>query len=321
MSSHAAHRAFSVASIRSSRTPNGPVSNGDPHRTGVVRTLRFRIAVMMSVVLGGLTSPARGDEPNPEGVSLARANPTTGIVQNTLNAFAGFNLALHATGIAATPVLVFSGADTKAHNAFARRATLEPYSVVGVYLGYGLPLLVGGGLATVGFASDSQREIVAASAAIQATALALGYQSVLKAFTGRPAPPSGVQSSNAASEEFRFGFLRGGIHYGWPSGHMMTTTAIFASLVEVYPDSLALQLGGGTVLAGMFGSVAIHEGSSMHWLSDMVAGTLMGYAIGRGVGAGFAGLSPKAADGLGQLSIGPLCDAPGARGINVRGTF
>ena len=114
--------------------------------------------------------------------------------------------------------------------------------------------------------------------------------------------------------------MRGGIHYGWPSGHMMTTTAIVSSLLPLYPDSWELRLGGGAFLAYMAGSVAMHESSSMHWFSDMAAGTLMGFAIGNGVGRGFAkhvGIDPQVAD---ELSLSPLL-TPHTFGVSLTGTL
>jgi hypothetical protein len=126
-----------------------------------------------------------------EGASLRRAHPFTAIGPNAVRSFTGINLALHAAGLLATPLIVATGTDTAVHDTLARHQGLEPYSVVGVYLGYGLPLLAGGGLMTAGFVADSQREIVASSAVLQATLLTLGYQSVLKALTGRPPPPRG----------------------------------------------------------------------------------------------------------------------------------
>lgn len=68
----------------------------------------------------------------------------------------------------------------------------------------------------------------------------------------------------------------------------MTATAILTSLVRLHPDNEWLYLGGGALLGYIAFSVAVHESSSMHWLSDMASGTLMGYAVGNAVGNGFA---------------------------------
>jgi membrane-associated phospholipid phosphatase len=256
-----------------------------------------------------------------QGANFSRAHPFTNIVANTARCFTGSNLILHTAGVVATPVIVVTGTDTAVHDTLARHQRLESYSVVGVYLGYGLPLLVGGGLMAAGFGADSQREIVASGAVLQSTLLALGYQSVLKAFTGRPAPPAGVLDNDEPSKRFRFGFMRGGIHYGWPSGHMMTATAIVTSLVEVYPENLWIAAGGGALVTGMAASVALHESSSMHWFSDMAAGTLMGVAIGRGVGAGFSELVSAHEIGITDLRLSPLLGIAGVRGLCLSGAW
>jgi hypothetical protein len=214
--------------------------------------------------------------------------PLTRFGANVADSFTGLNLALHLTAVATTPVVVASDADMTLHNFWVRHQALEPYSLPGVYLGYTLPLLAAGSLAAYGWLGSSRRELAAASAVVQATVVSVVYQSVLKTFTGRPAPDPRLYESHDASRRFRFGLLRGGIHYGWPSGHMMTTTAVATSLWPIYPDSVGLRVGSSALIVVMAGSVAMHEKASMHWSSDMLAGTLMGIAIGRGVGGGFA---------------------------------
>jgi membrane-associated phospholipid phosphatase len=93
-------------------------------------------------------------------------------------------------------------------------------------------------------------------------------------------------NDDQASKTFRFGFLRGGVRYGWPSGHMMANTAAVMSLLSFY-NKTWLDIAGSTYLAYMFLSVMARRGSTMHWLSDAIAGTLMGYAIGTTVGRDF----------------------------------
>lgn len=138
--------------------------------------------------------------------------PWTRLGRNVADSFLGWNMALHLTAFAVTPILIATEADMRVHNFWASHQTLEPYSVPGVYLGYALPILTAGSLATYGLVTSSRREVAAASAAVQATVVAVVYQSVLKAFTGRPAPDPYEYTTSAASERFRFGFLRGGLH-------------------------------------------------------------------------------------------------------------
>jgi len=262
---------------------------------------------------------AAGDEPGDK-ASLTETNPLTGLGRNTLECFTGWNAALHLGAIAVTPAIVASGTDTDVHNYLARHQQLERASLPGVIAGYALPLAASGTLLGYGLSQGASREVAGGSAVLQSTAIAVTYQSVLKAFTGRPHPEGIVYEDDGASETFRFGFMRGGVHYGWPSGHMMTTTAIVTSLFPLYPNSWGLKLGGGAFLAYMAGSVAIHEKSSMHWFSDMVAGTLMGAAIGTSVGNGFAGHVGTGDETVSNMTVTPMM-TPGSLGATVSGSF
>jgi membrane-associated phospholipid phosphatase len=207
------------------------------------------------------------------------------------------------------------------HNTLARNQRLEPFSLPGVLGVYLLPFVVAGGLTGYGLWDDSVTELAAGSAVLQAVAIAFAYQSLLKAVTGRPPPDEVVYENDDASRRFRFGFFRGGIHYGWPSGHMMTTTAVILSLWRVYPESWALRIGSGLLFAYVAGSVAIHERSSMHWLSDMTAGALMGIAIGSSVGSGFAqhlSVETRASEGL---SLTPMLLPGHGIGLAIAGVL
>lgn len=267
---------------------------------------------LLCVILSASMSRAAQAQPV---ASLRELNPFVGLGESSLGAFTGANLALQLTGLAAAPALVLSGADTRAHNFFAEQTALAPYGTPAVYGIYVLPVALGGSLLAYGLGADSPRALAASSAVLQASLLVVAYQSVLKALTGRPPPDPGHHADDDASRTFRFGFLRGGVHYGWPSGHLMTTTALVASLLPVFDDSTALRLGGGVLVAYVGASVATHEGSSMHWLSDMVTGVLAGYAIGSSVGRSFARrLGVQGEEGRG-VAVGPMLGE--ARGVTV----
>jgi membrane-associated phospholipid phosphatase len=242
--------------------------------------------ILVAGVLG-LGSGARAADDDSQ-ISLLRTNPFSDILENTAHAFTGWNLALQLVGVASAPIIITSGADTDVHNFMVEHHRLGVASAPAVYGGYLAPFLIGGSLMTWGITKHSQRELAASAAVLQAGLLMLVYQSVLKSVTGRPHPEPVRYDDDSASRTFRFGFMRGGVHYGWPSGHLMISTSMFASLLRVYPDSLWLKLSGSALLGYVAYAVVTHESNSMHWVSDMVSGTLMGLAIGNAVGAGFA---------------------------------
>ena len=246
------------------------------------------VAILATRLMGQETSPS---------LRFADLNPLTGIGSNATSAFTGWNGALQLTAIAVTPVLVLGGADRSVHNWFAEHQTLEPASLPAVWGAYVLPIALTGGLYTVGQLDQSHRHVAAACAVAQATGFAFVEQTLLKSLTGRPHPLAGPMDQEQV-ERFRFGFMEGGIHWGWPSGHMLTTAAIVETLRRSYPGNEYVRWGGYAYLGYSFGSALIHENAHMHHFSDAVAGTLMGLAIGRAVGSGFA--SPAGRDAPSQ---------------------
>ena len=236
--------------------------------------------------------------------------PFTQIGNNTAESFSGINMLLHSSAIAATYVLVHGNADYRVHKYFSEHREIDPYTVPAVYMGYTLPLLIGGGL----YLSGSSETAAAGCAVLQASGIAVAYSSLLKAFTGRPNP--GMGDMEEGSRIFRFGIARGGIHYGWPSGHLAVNTAAATSLMAFYPENSSLKIVGGIYLAYLFFSVTAHEGATMHWFSDVVAGTVIGLAIGPTVGRNFRQLYDGRVPEDAAYRITPLL-SPAGTGISV----
>ena len=214
-------------------------------------------------------------------------NPFTNLGQNFIDCFTGNNLWYHLGGIAATPAIIYSGIDYKVHNYFADADEFRPVSAAIVAVGTVMPIVLSGGLLVSGLSKNSPKEKAAASAAIQASLISLVYASTLKFFTGRPNPKYTQQKDNSLSKTFRFGFNRGGVYFGWPSSHMMINTAVTTSIMYFYKDNKALNTVGNIYLGCLFLCVLSHNKSTMHWASDTVAGTLMGFAIGSTIGKNF----------------------------------
>jgi len=267
-------------------------------------------------VAGVLLSASSARADDEQEVSLLRLNPLSGILENSLHSFTGWNLALQLAGFASAPVIIASGVDTGVHNFMVEHERVGIASAPAVYGGYLVPFVLGGSLLTWGLAKHSQRVLAASSAVLQAGLVVLVYQSLLKTVTGRPHPQAARYDDDSASRTFRWGLLRGGIHYGWPSGHMMISSSILASLLRVYPDSLWLRLGGSALLGYVFYAVASHEANTMHWCSDIVSGTLMGLAIGNAVGAGFANRVGTGRHQGPDVAVAPML-AGQARGVSL----
>jgi membrane-associated phospholipid phosphatase len=85
------------------------------------------------------------------------------------------------------------------------------------------------------------------------------------------------------SREFRFGFLRGGVFFGWPSSHTTIAFAMAMAMRTLYPGSKI------TRSVALIYALYIGVGVSMtiHWFSDFAAGVIIGTVVGTTVGNAF----------------------------------
>ncbi|MDR2804925.1 MAG: phosphatase PAP2 family protein [Dysgonamonadaceae bacterium] len=125
----------------------------------------------------------------------------------------------------------------------------------------------------------------------QSAILALGISSGIKAFTGRRDPgimahhiyPDEYNENIDYSGDWAFGFMRRGVMSGWPSSHTIVAFAMATTLAELYPDDARIKWGA-YIYAG---AVGLGVSVVSHWASEVFAGALMGYAIGKSVGNSF----------------------------------
>lgn len=210
-----------------------------------------------------------------------------GIDDNFIGAFS-YNYGLnHFLAIGITHALVVSEIDGKVER-YTRQHKIIPYA--------GFPAVIAGGVVPVmlplGLLYYGERQ---QNLDLQNTGLALGQAAILgvaissayKAVTGR-VDPEILQNSTPSdidrSDDFNFGFLRNGIFYGWPSGHATIAFAMGTTLAELYPENDWIWYGS----YGYALYVAAGISTNIHWLSDGVAGSLIGYAIGKSVGRSFS---------------------------------
>ena len=118
-------------------------------------------------------------------------------------------------------------------------------------------------------------------AVAQAELIVSLISSSYKAVTGRLHHP--FNPGPDVSHDFRFGFLRGGVFWGWPSSH---TTIAFAMAVTVF---ILLPkhrwLGLGAIIYAFY--IGIGVSMNIHWFSDFVAVLIIGTVIGVVVGGNF----------------------------------
>ena len=208
-----------------------------------------------------------------------------GFGDNIVDSFKGDKIYLHLSAVAATALLVTQDVDYDVEHYFNENPGYGAWSHPVVMTGEFLPFVVGGTLYTCAKIKNDDQTLAASFAVMQASVIEFLYNSALKAVTGRPGPDWRHNvDMEGLSKTFRFGFLQGGIFWGWPSGHTAATTAVLSSLMNYYPDKVWLKVSGYTLIAyTIFGVSSVNRGG-MHWFSDAVAGALMSYAVGSTVG-------------------------------------
>jgi len=246
-----------------------------------LKTLFYLIVIIFIYVQFSYGS----DPGNPD--SLNNVTPLTDIGTNFINSYTGWNSLYHIGAIGFTYISVKSGLDAEV---LRITSGMDPQfcSAVGhtgLFLGYITPIILP---ATMYFTSKNNRDLrIASYAVMQSVAVTVAVGSFLKAITGREGPDPDSQDKDALSKNFKFGFMQGGLHYGWPSGHLMVNTAVATTLAAYYSEKTWVRnLAYGYIVFLTF-SMIIHDRGSAHWFSDIIAGGLMGIAFGTTIGNDF----------------------------------
>ncbi len=200
--------------------------------------------------------------------------------RNIARSFWGRNLLWHLLAIGITYAIVISGFDWKY---FEASRPFSGYLFPAVILGWLVPMIFPAALFLAGLALRDRRAVFAAYATAQAAIIGLFTASFYKAFTGRPGPGHQIGRLVNTSREFRFGFLRGGVFFGWPSSHTTIAFAMMVALRSLYSENKTIRR------AALIYAIYIGVGVSMtiHWFSDFAAGVIIGSVIGTTVGNAF----------------------------------
>ena len=201
--------------------------------------------------------------------------------RNLVGCFRGRRIVWHVIAIVLTFILVTSGLDWRYFLA-TRSPTLHSWMFRAVHVGMLLPVLLPLTLFALGAIARNARAILTGWAVAQAALLGLLIAAAYKAITGRAHPAHGVGPD--ISHVFRFGWVRGGVFWGWPSSH---TTVAFAMAVTVFTLCPKHRwLGLAAILYALY--VGIGVSMTIHWFSDFVAGAIIGSVIGTVVGKSFS---------------------------------
>jgi membrane-associated phospholipid phosphatase len=217
----------------------------------------------------------------------------TSLPKNMLKCFRGYNLLWHLLAIILTYVSVTTGFDWLYFQS-TRSALLQSLFFPAVRLGSRMPVLAPLVLYLFGKAGKNPEAVNTAKALAQAVIIGLVTSSAYKALTGRVHPPRlFAQYVTDTSREFRFGFMQGGMFWGWPSSHTTIAFAMAVTLVMLCEKNAAVRYSA--MLYALY--VGFGVSISIHWFSDFLAGAVIGTIIGVVVGSSFR-TSTNAAPGF-----------------------
>jgi membrane-associated phospholipid phosphatase len=201
--------------------------------------------------------------------------------KNILGCFQGRMILWQLLAIALTFILVQSGFDWfyfSATRCSLLWAWMIPSAPIGGLMPFALPLI----LIVSGYITSRARISLTGWAIGQAALIGSLLSSAYKAFTGRGHPAMHNVGTDI-SHVFRFGFLRGGMFWGWPSSHTTIAFAMAATVFTLFPKKRWL---GWLAIAYAF-YIGLGVSMTIHWFSDFVAGAILGTVIGVVVGKSF----------------------------------
>ena len=197
--------------------------------------------------------------------------------RNVFACFKGRNLAWHILAVTLTLGLVVSGFDWQ-YFLWTRSPLLRSAMFPAVVIGGLLPIVLPLGLLVVGGVGRSFRLRLVGWAIGQAELIGAMVAAGYKAVTGRAHPLRMVGED--LSRTFKFGVLRGGVFWGWPSSHTTIAFAMAFAVFSLFPKQK--WLGYLAIIYAFY--VGIGVSMTIHWFSDFVAGGIFGSLIGLVVG-------------------------------------
>jgi membrane-associated phospholipid phosphatase len=203
------------------------------------------------------------------------------LLRNIIGCFKGQMILWHVSTIILTFILVTSGFDWF-YFCSTRTPVLHSWMFPAAPIGGLVPIILPLVLLAIGRITRSAKVSLAGRAVVQAELIGALVAAAYKAITGRAHPSHGVGAD--ISHVFRFGFLRGGVFWGWPSSHTTIAFAMAATILTIFPKHRWL----GCVAVAYALYIGIGVSMTIHWFSDFAAGAIIGTAIGIVVGRSFS---------------------------------
>lgn len=305
-----------------------------------VRTSSLELTLIASALWLVLPAATHADE------RAQVIHPWHELEHGLLGSFSFPTVLLHVSAVVVTPQLVWT-VDRPVQEYFQEHdPASQRFADVTLAVGWVAPVLLPLGLYLGGLAGDSSELATAGAAALQAAAVQALFVTTLKYLTDRAGPypdgdptrarwSKGLFRDSDDPDDFDWNpfDIAGGLR--WPSGHTSSNIALVSALLAFYPDRPLIALVGYPIALAI--GVGMIEGD-FHWFSDVIAGGLIGHAIGWTIGKHFRGRYDAeragcgehrgepgdcAADGGGaglELSIQPLA-SPRGGGLALVGRF
>ena len=233
-----------------------------------------------------------------------KLSPFDHLGSNMLLSAFGWPLGFHMLGGALTYRLSMEDKDLMVAR-FAARQNEVAFGIAftpGMAMGTFFPFLVPGYMY---FISSNKALNNTGAVAAQATAVAFLYNNILKAISGR-AHPNAENNNGELSRDFKWGFGRRGVFYGWPSGHSMTNASLAMSIASYNRDNPWIVAGCGLYASYVATSMVLGAKGEAHWFSDAIAGTLMGASIGWYIGNTFYKEKTGTTKTIPKVTIAPV---------------
>jgi membrane-associated phospholipid phosphatase len=201
--------------------------------------------------------------------------------RNIAGCFKGRMILWHLGAILLTFILVRSGFDWF-YFCSTRDPVLWSLMIPAAAIGGLVPLVLPLALIVSGFVARDAKTATTGWAMGQAALLGSLISSACKAVTGRIHPAHTIGDN--ISGVFRFGWMRGGVFWGWPSSHTTIAFAMAVTVFTLFPKQRRL----GLAALAYAGYIGIGVSMTIHWFSDFAAGAIIGSVIGMVVGRSFS---------------------------------
>lgn len=197
--------------------------------------------------------------------------------------FSGRYLFAQGVGILATFIIVNSGFDYIYYLTYDK-SYIQHLFFSAVIAGGIVPIIFPLWTLLYGHLFKKKKVTILGNMLAQAVALGWIISSFYKSLTGRVPPANTLNSLIDLSRNFNFGFLDGGVFWGWPSSHTTIAFAMAFTIWSVYPRHVLIKY------TALIYAIYIGFGVSLsiHWLSDAVAGAVFGTVIGLAIGKSFS---------------------------------